>query len=148
MSVIDSIALRVFVYDETVSRGAPPSAAAIAAHFARSDADARQSLASLNIGKTILLDPKTGEIWMAGPFSAVETPYRVVGRRCEWWANCAWDMFGVAAIANERVTVRTRCTDCGEPMSIVGDPTIRPSDDGVVHFLLPARRWYENIGFT
>jgi hypothetical protein len=148
MSVIDPVALRVFVYDEIVGSGTPPSAAAIAARFERSDAEARESLAKLNIGKTILPDPKTGEIWMAGPFSAVETPYRVVGERRAWWANCAWDMFGVAVIANERVTVQTRCTDCGEPMSIAGDPAIRPSDDGVVHFLLPASRWYENIGFT
>jgi hypothetical protein len=148
MAPIDPVALRVFVYDETVRRGMPPSSASIASRFDCSAADARGSLANLKIGKTILVDATSGEIWMAGPFSAVPTPYRVVGAGREWWANCAWDMFGVAAIANERVTVHTRCTDCGESMSIVCDPDVPPSDIGVVHFLLPASRWYEDIGFT
>ena len=148
MAAIDPVALRNFVYDEILGDGVAPSSSSIAARFACSPAEGRRSLASLNIGKTILVDKKTGEIWMAGPFSAVPSPYRVVGNGREWWANCAWDMFGVAAIAKERVTVHTRCTDCGEPMSIVCDPEVPPSDDAVVHFLLPACRWYEDIGFT
>ena len=148
MAAIDSAPLRIFVYDEILARGVPPSAASIAAHFESSPAEARRSLANLNIGKTVLVDPASGEIWMAGPFSAVPTPYRVVGQGREWWANCAWDMFGVAAIANERVTVHTRCTDCGHPMTIICDPDVAPHDEGVVHFLLPASRWYEDIGFT
>lgn len=148
MAAIDPTALRVFVYDETVSRGAPPSVSSIAARFERSPDEARRSLANLHIGKTILVDPRSGEIWMAGPYSAVETPYRVVGNGRQWWANCAWDMFGVAVVANERATVHARCTDCGEPMSIVCDPEVAPTENAVVHFLLPANRWYEDIGFT
>ena len=148
MTAIDPVALRIFVYDETVGSGRPPSLATVAERFGYSSADARQSLANLNIGKTMLVHPLTGEIWMAGPFSAVPTPYRVVGQGREWWANCAWDMFGVAVIANERVTVRTRCTDCGDPMSIICDPAVAPSEDAVVHFLVPASRWYDDIGFT
>ena len=148
MATIDSAALRVFIYDEIVGGGVVPSSASIADRFDCSPADARQSLANLNIGKTVLVDRESGEIWMAGPFSAVATPYRVVGNGRAWWANCAWDMFGVAVIAGERVTVQTRCTDCGEPMSLVCDPETAPADGAMVHFLLPANRWYEDIGFT
>lgn len=148
MAGLDPVALRVFVYDELLDRGAPPSVGEIAARFGVAPNDARQALAELRIGKTILVHPQTGEIWMAGPFSARETPYRVALGSRRWWANCAWDMFGVAVIAGAPVRVDTQCTDCREPISLVCDPAAPPNDDGVVHFLLPARRWYEDIGFT
>jgi len=148
MAWIDSVALRIFVYDDIIAGGRPPSVAATAMRFGTSPAIAREALANLKIGKTILVDPRSGEIWMAGPFAAADTAYRVVGEKCEWWANCAWDMFGVAMIVNERVRVETRCTDCGAPMTILTDPSTAPTEDAVVHFLVPARRWYDDIGFT
>ena len=51
-------------------------------------------------------------------------------------------------IAGARVQIETRCTDCAEAMTIAGDPDIEPSDDAVVHFLMPAAHWYDDIGFT
>src|ERR1051325_6208263 len=93
--------LRVFVYDWLLARGAPPSSAVIAAHFGTSVDDTRALLGELKIGKTIYPHACSGEIWMAGAFSAVPTPYRVTGSRAAWWANCAWDMLGVAVIAND-----------------------------------------------
>ena len=148
MPAIDPGALRIYVYDDILATGRPPAVAAIAGHFGTSPAAARDALANLKIGKTILVDPRSGEIWMAGPFAAAETPYRVVGQSRQWWANCAWDMIGVAMIVGERVSVETRCTDCGEPMTIVCDPSAAPREDAIVHFLVPARRWYDDIGFT
>ena len=145
---LDPVALRVFVYDEILDRGTPPSVARIAHHFRSEPNDARRALAELRIGKTILVHPETAELWMAGPFSASETPYRVTLGRRQWWANCAWDMFGVAVIVGAPVHVETRCTDCAEPITLVCDPAAQPNGEEVVHFLVPARRWYEDIGFT
>jgi hypothetical protein len=113
-----------------------------------SPAEVRRALGELKIGKTILVHPLSGEIWMAGPFAAARTPYEVRNQRHSWWANCAWDMFGVAMIVGERSEVRARCGDCGEPLTVVADPVAEPEDVDVVHFLLPARRWYDDIGFT
>ena len=148
MAAVDPVALRVFIYEELVDRAAPPSIAAIGQRFGIPPNEARSALGALRIGKTILVHPQTGELWMAGPFSAVETPYRVTLDHRQWWANCAWDMFGVAQIVGAPVRVETRCTDCGEPIALVCDPAAPPNGEGVVHFLLPARRWYEDIGFT
>ena len=148
MPAIDPVALRVFVYDELLDRGTPPSIRDIAGHFGVAPNDARRALAALGIGKTILVHPQTAEVWMAGPFASAETAYRVTLGRRQWWANCAWDMFGVAVIVGAAVRVDARCTDCGEAISLRCDPAAPPNDNGVVHFLLPARRWYEDIGFT
>jgi hypothetical protein len=148
MTPVDERALRVVVYDEILNSGRVPTSVQLARHMGSSPEDVRAALASLRIGKTILVHPSTGEIWMAGPFSATETPYRVVGDGRSWSANCAWDMFGVVALAGGRAEVHTRCTDCDESITITAGPADVPNELGVVHFLLPARRWYDDIGFT
>ena len=145
---IDPRALRIRIYDWILSRGGAPTSADLAQSFGVEPDDARRALGRLKIGKTLLVSPETGEIWMAGPFAAAETPYRIVGARTQWFANCAWDMLGVAQLVNEPVRIETRCTDCAEPMRLRVDPPGQPSGDGVVHFLVPARRWYDDIGFT
>lgn len=146
--VPDARALRIGVYDHILSTGLPPSLRQLAGDYDATPADVKQWLADLKIGKTILTHPQTGEIWMAGPFASEETPYAVSGSRTTWWANCAWDMLGIAMIAEEAVRIETRCTDCGEPMALEASPDRPPDSSAVVHFLVPARQWYADIGFT
>jgi hypothetical protein len=57
-------------------------------------------------------------------------------------------MLGVAAVARHEVRIEARCTDCGEPITLTADPSRALDAEGVVHFLVPARRWYDDIGFT
>jgi hypothetical protein len=147
-SALDAVALRVFVYEWLVSHSLPPTAGEIAEHWRTDEDSVKRMLGALEIGKTVLVDPKSGEIWMAGPFAASPTPYRVIGSRASWWANCAWDMLGIAALASEPVRIEASCTDCREAMTMHADPSAGASDPGIVHFLLPARRWYDDIGFT
>jgi len=147
-SLNDPTALRVFVYDWILSRGTPPSSRDIASQFGVDPAEALHAIRALNVGKTVLPHPTTGEIWMAGPFASAPTPYAVFGRGVRWWANCAWDMLGVAVVAGQAVRIEARCTDCGEPMMLTAEPSRAFDAGGVVHFLVPARRWYDDIGFT
>ena len=138
----------MFVYDTIVGSGLPPKSAEIGNRFGVSAEVARTNLGALKIGKTVLVHPKSGEIWMAGPFSSIPTDYRLTDGERIWWANCAWDMLGVPMIVGRRLWGYSRCTDCGAPMSVECDPAAPPVEDAVVHFLVPARRWYEDIGFT
>jgi alkylmercury lyase-like protein len=139
---------RIFVYDQLIATGLPPTLDETAEHFGVARADARRELAALKIGKTILVHPETGEIWMAGPFAATKTVYEVVAGGRTYYANCAWDMLGIPMILNAPADIHTKCTDCGSAMHIHGDPDDSPTENAVVHFLVPARRWYEDIGFT
>lgn len=141
-------ALRVFIYDWILRQGLPPSSHEIGRHFACTPDQARQAISAMKVGKTVLGNPRTGEIWMAGPFASEATPYRVKGASTQWWANCAWDMLGIPMIAGERVRIDARCTCCREPVAIEAGPGTPTTDDLVVHFLLPARRWYDDIGYT
>ena len=131
-----------------LDRGRVPTTGEIARHFGRGQREVKQALRNLRIGKTVLLHPTTEEIWMAGPFASEPTGYKVEGKRATYYANCAWDMLGIPMIANEWVSIETTCTDCGDPIRLTADPESAPSDDLVVHFLVPANHWYDDIGFT
>ena len=140
--------LRVFVYEQLIGHGVMPSLADLARHFSVTADAARDAIRAAGLKKTLLPDPRTGAIWMAGPFSAVSTSYRVRAGQRTWWANCAWDMLGIAALVGEPVEIDALCTDCGEPMPMRVDLREEVDMDALVHFLVPARRWYEDIGFT
>ena len=148
LSSTDATDVRVFIYDWIVAHGEPPATQDIGAHFCITAAEARHAIANLNVGKTVLCDPVNGEIWMAGPFAATETEYHVVGAHASWWANCAWDSLGIAAIVDEDVTIEATCADCGDPMRVRVKRGQGVQGRGLVHLLLPMREWYRDIGYT
>jgi hypothetical protein len=85
---------------------------------------------------------------MANPLSAIPTPFRVETERGAYWGNCVWDGLGVIAMLGGDGTLATSCPDCGARMSLgVRDAELAPAE-GVVHFAVPAARWWENIAYT
>jgi hypothetical protein len=59
-----------------------------------------------------------------------------------------WDGFGVLAMVGADGVVSASCPDCGEPLELrVRGGELEPVD-AVVHFAVPAARWWDNIGFT
>ena len=85
---------------------------------------------------------------MANPLSAFPTPFQAETPRGTYWANCIWDAFGVVAMLGADGTVLTSCADCGEELTFrVTDGELEPTQ-GVAHFAVPARNWWDNIGYT
>lgn len=98
--------------------------------------------------RLLVLDDDTGEILMAPPFSAVDTPHRaeVAGR--VYAANCAWDAFGVVAALGGTGVALTRAGGAGPELRFPvrdGKPEAVPA---VFHYAVPAARWWEDIVFT
>jgi Alkylmercury lyase len=96
----------------------------------------------------VVLDPVTEELRMLNPFSAVPTSYRVEARGRSWYANCAWDAFGICAAFHTDGRIETSCPDCGEALAVQvrGE---RPDDESLLfHCLVPAARWWDDIVFT
>jgi len=55
---------------------------------------------------------------------------------------------GTGPVAGDAGGKRFGCGDCGVPLTLgVRDGSLAEGE-GVVHFAVPARRWWENIGFT
>ena len=140
--------LRRYIYDFTFREGSPPSIAQLAAALNSSSNNARAALAQLAIARVLVLQPESGEILMAPPFSAVPTSFVVQTRAHVAYANCAWDALGVSVMMNEPARISTSCGCCGEGLSLRTSLEGPLESDSIIHFAVPARRWWEDIVFT
>jgi hypothetical protein len=163
--VTERARVRAAIYRLTLASGLVPQADAVAAELGIGVDVVRQILAELADTHAITLAPSTTNIWMAHPFSAVPTafPVHTVSARAPaitYWANCAWDAFGIAALLDVDVVVDTQCATSAEPVRIrvaggdhgdddvANNARLEAPADAVVHFLVQPRYFYENVGFT
>lgn len=140
--------VRVHVYERFIADAVPPTHQETAAALRIPDEDAAGSYRRLAEQRVLVLSPGSIDIWMANPLSAYPTSFRVETPRGCYWGNCIWDGFGVVAMLGGTGTVSTHCPDCGEAMRFEVSGHELSSGDGVAHFAVPARRWWENIGYT
>ena len=137
---MDHLELRNLVYGRFVELGRAPTMEELGTTEA--------ALRRLHEAHMLVLEPDRPEIRMVIPFSAVPTPYRVEAAGRSWFANCAWDSFGILAAFDGDGHISSSCPDCGEPIEIdVVDRRPEPADD-VFHVLVPARSWWDDIVFT
>jgi hypothetical protein len=142
-------AVRLNVYEHFVSHCRAPSAGAVAVALGAHPDHVREAFRRLAAAHVLVLQPDTAEIWMAMPFSAVPTPFRVTAGDAAWWANCAWDALGVPAMLGQDAVVETRCPLTGAPLQIaLASGQLDPTQREVVHFAVPAARWWDDIGYT
>ena len=89
---------------------------------------------------------------MAEPFSAVPTAFAVESGGRSWWGNCIWDALGIPAMLQRDAVIRSSCPDCGEAMTLeVRDGRLRGAAlpaAGVVHYSVPAHRWWEDVVYA
>jgi hypothetical protein len=130
-----------------VGLGRVPLAAEVAAARGVAVGEVKAGWRRLHDGHALVLGP-SGEIVMANPFSAVPTAFRVEAAGRSWFANCAWDAFGIGIVLGASSTIETACPDCREPLRIEVHDN-RPDDvRPVFHVLVPAASWWADIGFT
>lgn len=140
--------LRNGTYRLFVRLGRAPRADEVAAALGTPDAEVRDGWRRLHAGHALVLDDDGASIRMANPFSGVPTAFRVHADGRDWFANCAWDAFGICAALHVDGRIETACADCGDPLTVeVRD--LRPDDPSLLfHSLVPARRWWDDIVFT
>ena len=140
--------LRNNTYAAFVELGRSPSAAEMAERAGTTRDELVAGWRRLDAGHALVLEPTTDEIRMANPFSAVPTPYRVRAGGRSWFANCAWDAFGICAALGVDGHLESTCPDCGQPIGV--DVRDRQPDDTslVFHCLVPAARWWDDIVYT
>ena len=141
------IDLRNTTYRWFVELGRAPTSAEVAATTGVGEDEVRAGWRRLHEAHALVLDD-AGEILMANPFAARPTDFRVEAGGRHWFANCAWDAFGIGAALHVDSRFETHCPDCGEPIPIeVRDG--QPDDPSPRwHVLVPAARWWADIGFT
>jgi hypothetical protein len=146
--VAADVDLRNATYASFVELGRAPTAAEVAMRDGRSQADVLAGWRRLHDAHALVLNVATDELRMANPFSAVPTAYRVRARDRWWYANCAWDAFGICAALHADGRIETSCADCAEPIAVDVRDTCPSGDAVVFHCLVPARDWWDDIVFT
>jgi alkylmercury lyase-like protein len=139
--------VRNVTYAAFVELGRTPTLDEVAATAGLTPAEAEVVWRNLHDAHALVLD-ENGELRMAHPFSAVETPYRVHAAGRAWYGNCAWDAFGICAALHVDGEIEAACFDCGDPILVrVRDQT--PDDERLLfHVLVPAAHWWDDIVFT
>ncbi len=140
--------VRLSVYRHFVRTGDAPTVRHTCDELGAPPAAVTASLERLAAARVLVLQPTTRLLWMAMPFSAVPTSFRVRARGREWWANCAWDALGISAMLETSAVITTSCSDCGDPPPVRSTGRGLLEGDGVVHFAVPAASWWDDIGFT
>jgi hypothetical protein len=140
--------IRLYIYQQIIETASAPSAAEVGRALACTAGEAEAAFRALAERRMIVLRPDSTTVWMAMPFSNVQTPFTVISGGRAYYANCAWDAFGIAAVLQTDARVFTTCADCGGVLERKISNGALPDARGVVHFALPPRRWWDDIGFT
>lgn len=134
---------------DTFVEGSVPTRIGVMQALGLDYAEVSTSYAALAATHVIVPDPDSGEVWMAMPFSAVPTTFRVVVHGRSVWANCVWDAFGIAAALDADVSFVSPCPVSGVPIAAgvrLGVPFATAR--AVAHIAVPAPRWWDDIGYT
>jgi len=139
-------AVRAVVYRHFADTGRSPSLAEMCAATGARELEVIGAVHRLADLHALVLAPASSHIWMAHPFSAVPTPFRVAANGRTYYANCAWDGLGILSLVGDGECAAD-CADAGQTMHV----TVRGGSlhgSGVVHFAVPPRRFWENVAFT
>jgi len=126
-----------------------PNASEVARHLGRPAPDVIDAFRQLGESHVYVVEPDDpSRLRMANPYSAVPTAFRVevVGRL--YFGNCVWDSLGIISLLGGDGGVLTPCPDCQELQELEVKGRRLQGADGVVHFSVPARHWWDDIIHT
>jgi hypothetical protein len=151
MTVDESLVTRVRldVLSATANSGRVPDAESVGRSLEVPSSDVIEAFRRLGESHVYVLEPgDPSHLRMANPYSAVATAFRVeVGER-SYFGNCVWDGLGIVSILGGDGRVLTSCPDCNEALELRVSGRRLEKMDAVVHFSIPARRWWDDIIHT
>lgn len=138
--------VRAAVYAGFRDTSSAPTPAALATTLGSSREAVVAALQALAQDHCLVLQPDGESVWMAHPFSAVPTDFVVsIGDR-RWFANCAWDGLSILGLFGDG-RLETHAPGTGEPLTFEATGGV-VRGEGVIHFLVPAARFWDDIGHT
>jgi len=141
--------VRRAVYARVVRDGQAPTVPDVASDLGLSASAVAAAYRRLHDAHALVLRAGSLEIRFANPFCFDRTPHRVTAAARTWIGTCAWDALGIPAALHADGRVETECACCGEPLELeVAAGELVRGAELLVHFVVPARRWWDDIGFT
>jgi Alkylmercury lyase len=148
MGADTATAVRLEVYRRFLEDGRPPTVEGVADNLGLAPAEAEAAFRELESGRVLVFEPGTLDIWMANPLSARPTAFRVTTASGSWWGTCVWDAFGIPAMLGEDATIATSDPATGEPFEVSVEGCELVPTEAIAHFSVPARHWWDDIGYT
>lgn len=142
------VRVRAAVYDGVIVRGILPGVLDLARDLDLAPGAVRESLERLAGGKALVLQRDSREVLMANPFSAVPTPFAVRANARLYYGNCIWDALGIPAMLQSDADINCSCGCCGDAIHLTVQAGRLDPLDGVVHFAIPAHRWWQDIVYN
>lgn len=141
--------IRHMVYQHFASTGVAPTVGELAKKSRETVHAVEAALQKLaDEHHALALAPGTSNIWMAWPFSAVPTAYPVETAERTYWANCAWDALSIPSLVGLNADTTYTCPDCLSQINLEVIDGSLSTTEGVVHFAVPPRHFYDNVAFT
>jgi hypothetical protein len=140
--------VRTFIYRRFAESAQPPAIHEVAQRFRLSLTQVEAIYLELDRRHAFFLEPGTMEVRIANPFSAAPTGFQVKAGGVTYWANCGWDALGIPAALHADARIEAACAHSGEPILFTVQGGELAPTPGVVHFVVPFARWYEDMIFT
>ena len=141
--------VKMAIYGMIADTGHVPDVPAVAAHLGARIGDVQHAFELLRQKRLLVLEPgDPTRIRMAPPFSGVPTSFLVHAGGNNYYANCVWDAYGVAAALHSDAVIDACDGHTGEPMNMEvreGQCVRWPC---VAHFAVPAAKWWDDVIFT
>ena len=128
--------------------GQRPSLHVVAQRVRTDVRSVREAYGRLRAQRVLVLEPDEESIRMAPPFSGIPTQHVVIVDETKYFANCAWDSFGIPATLHRSGRVHSRCEQSGELLYLEIGLEGPPPCSWLFHCLVPAAKWWDDIVFT
>jgi len=139
---------KLAIYRHFAESGQRPSLEVVAESIGFDVSSVRDAYRRLRAQRVLVLEPDGAAIRMAPPFSGVPTQHVVIFDETKYFANCAWDSFGMPAALQRPGQVHSRCEQSGEPLSLEIGLEGPPPCSWLFHCLVPAAKSWDDIVFT
>lgn len=149
--------VKMGIYRHFAEHARRPTPEEIARRVGLPTPDVLAAYARLRGQRVLVLEDDGASIRMAPPFSGVPTQHVVVVGGKRYFANCAWDVFGIPAAlrgdagdAGEAgdAFVESRCEQSLEPLRLTIGREGPPASDWLFHCAVPAAHWWDDIVLT
>lgn len=142
------VTLRTAVYRHFASTGLSPTLEAVCEAIGATSEQVRDGYRRLYGQRMLVPSDDFASIRMAPPFSGVPTQHRATVDGTEYFANCAWDAFGVVTALGGTGDVFSRCEQTFEPLVLHLPEEGPPPSGWLFHCVVPAAEWWNDIVFT
>jgi len=141
--------VKLAIYEITAETGRVPNSSHVSRKIDIDETGAVAAFGRLHAKRLLLPEPgDPSRIRMAPPFSGVPTKFPVEANGKQYYANCVWDAYGIAAALHSDAISRASDGHTGEPLTLEvknGAPVLEPY---VAHFAVPAAHWWDDLVFT